>query len=413
MLSKDPEKLSEQQLVEQDATTGGLLQSAPQLGLDGTLEDGLADTIAHQSAESERIAGNNSDSGTSVNSLIGKTIGGHYQILSQIGTGGMGAVYEAKHLLLLKLVAIKIISAARASDSKVLMRFQQEAKAASSLIHQNIAMVSEFGQAADGSPFLVMEKVKGKPLSQVIKEEGKLTQERSVSIMLQLCDALNYAHEQSVIHRDIKPANIILTEDADGREVVKIVDFGIAKVLSDDGADLTQTGEVFGTPNYMSPEQCLGKPVDRRSDIYSLGCVFEEMLSGAPPFSAGSALETLMMHVNETPSARHSPLVSDVILRALEKQPLDRFQNAKEMTSALLSLQQGNYLNLQSQVPSRRRLAMGLLVGGLVTAAAICLAVICFSIAKTETQKLCIVVSLVLYIGAGLNILVSTCLKKR
>ena len=171
MLSKDPEKLSEQQLVEQDATTGGLLQSAPQLGLDGTLEDGLADTIAHQSAESERIAGNNSDSGTSVNSLIGKTIGGHYQILSQIGTGGMGAVYEAKHLLLLKLVAIKIISAARASDSKVLMRFQQEAKAASSLIHQNIAMVSEFGQAADGSPFLVMEKVKGKPLSQVIKDK--------------------------------------------------------------------------------------------------------------------------------------------------------------------------------------------------------------------------------------------------
>lgn len=389
----DPEKLKEH-LVEQEDTASEVL--------DNTSEDrfDLSDPIGDKEKNAE-------------DGSIGKTIGGHYLILSSIGTGGMSTVYLARHLLLDKVVAIKVITGARAVDSKALMRFQQEAKAAAALNHPNIATVYEFGQDQDGSPFLVMEYVQGTPLSQIIAEEGKLTYERSVAIMLQLCDALECAHQQSVIHRDIKPANIILTRGTEELEAAKIVDFGIAKILSQDGSNLTQTGEVFGTPNYMSPEQCLGKPVDRRSDIYSLGCVFEEMLTGTPPFVAASPLEILMMHVNATPAARHSPGLNEVILRALEKQPADRFDTAKQMASAIRALDQDKRPRLQSSIPSRRRQTIGLVVGVVVSFVVLCAAIVCFTIAKTEIQKIGICVAVIFYLGSLLNILVSQRLTKR
>ncbi len=407
MFSEEP-KLKEQRLVEKEATTVEDIDRTVEIRSDQS----ESSDVSERSDRSDRSDAAPFGTSNAEDSLIGKTIGGHYLILSRLGSGGMSVVYAAKHLLLDKTVAIKIISAGHAIDGKALMRFQQEAKASTALNHQNIAAVSEFGQDKDGSPFLVMEYVKGKSLSEIIREEGKLTQERSVVILLQLCDALHYAHEKQVIHRDIKPANIIITTDSSGSEMAKIVDFGIAKILSKDGTDLTQTGETFGTPSYMSPEQCHGKSVDRRSDIYSLGCVFEEMLSGSPPFVAESSLETLMMHVNETPTVRHSSAVNQVILRALEKQPGDRFQTANEMAAAVRALSQDNRILVQSQVPSRRREAMGFMVAGFVTAIVLSVVTYFFAIEKDQTKQMAIACAGVLYIGGLINLLVSHLVKK-
>ena len=407
MFSEEP-KLKEQRLVEKEATTVEDIDRTVEIRSDQS----ESSDVSERSDRSDRSDAAPFGTSNAEDSLIGKTIGGHYLILSRLGSGGMSVVYAAKHLLLDKTVAIKIISAGHAIDGKSLMRFQQEAKASTALNHQNIAAVSEFGQDKDGSPFLVMEYVKGKSLSEIIREEGKLTQERSVVILLQLCDALHYAHEKQVIHRDIKPANIIITTDSSGSEMAKIVDFGIAKILSKDGTDLTQTGETFGTPSYMSPEQCHGKSVDRRSDIYSLGCVFEEMLSGSPPFVAESSLETLMMHVNETPTVRHSSAVNQVILRALEKQPGDRFQTANEMAAAVRALSQDNRILVQSQVPSRRREAMGFMVAGFVTAIVLSVVTYFFAIEKDQTKQMAIACAGVLYIGGLINLLVSHLVKK-
>lgn len=185
-----------------------------------------------------------------------------------------------------------------------------------------------------------MDYVEGKTLSATLLEEGALTAERACRLIAQVCDGLHEAHSKGVVHRDIKPGNIILTTDSTGAEMAKIVDFGIAKVIGrDDTQNLTQTGEVFGTPLYMSPEQCLGQKVDARSDLYSLGCVLYECLSGKPPFEGSSSLETIMMHVNGALPAFDDKVISvqlkSVVLKSLSKKPQERFQSASDLTEAL------------------------------------------------------------------------------
>lgn len=271
----------------------------------------------------------------------GTIFAGHYEILCVLGQGGMSTVYKARHLLVDSVRAIKVIRSDQADSTKVLRRFQQEGKATLALEHPNIGRVYEFGiEASLQKPYLVMDYLEGKTLSTTLSEEEALTTDRACRLIAQVCEGLQEAHSRGVVHRDIKPANIILTKDPTGTEIAKIVDFGIAKMIGpDDAQNLTQTGEVFGTPLYMSPEQCLGQKVDARSDLYSLGCVLYECLSGKPPFEGSSSLETIMMHVNGALPAFDNKVISvqlkSVVLKTLSKKPEERFQSASDLAEAL------------------------------------------------------------------------------
>jgi serine/threonine protein kinase len=282
-------------------------------------------------------------------SLVGKIVGGHYEILSLIGHGGMSRVYKAKHLLLRRNVALKFLAVGRQFDAKSLARFQKEAEAAAELQHTNICSTREFGVNEDGIPFLVMDYVEGTSLGDILSTEKKLSKNQAIEIMTGLCAGLEHAHAQGVIHRDIKPANIILTKDKANSDIVKIVDFGIAKLIREDesGPNLTQTGEVFGTPKYMSPEQCLGSKVDQRADIYALGCIFYEMLAGHPPFCDESAIKILFAHVNDQPPALGDLCgkeIQAIVRRCLEKDASKRYQNVSELLTDLQAVKDGRSL---------------------------------------------------------------------
>lgn len=306
----------------------------------------------------------------STDPLVGHVIGERLEILSAIGSGGMSTVYKAKHLLLNRIVAVKVMRADKASETAAI-RFQQEAKAATTLNHPNIAAVREFGLTESGDPYLVMDYIDGKSLADVLHQDGALLVDRTRKIMAQVCAGLDHAHSLGVVHRDLKPANIMLSTDESGIETARIVDFGIAKVLQkDDQLEVTRAGEIFGTPLYMSPEQGLGKTVDGRSDIYSLGCVMYECLSGKPPFVCSTALETLMQHSSEPPA----PLkvggdLSKVVLCCLEKQPENRFQNAEQLRQSLLDPSQSSHIPRRKNdaaAKARRQLIFGVIcmIGG-------------------------------------------------
>ncbi len=276
--------------------------------------------------------------------IIGKIIGGHYEIVSPIGHGGMSTVYKARHQHLQKDVAIKFLSVGRQFDGKAIARFREEAKAASGLLHSNICATREYG-VEDGVPYLVMDYVEGTSLGDLLAQEKSLSEKRAIEIILGVCAGLESAHASRVIHRDIKPANILLTKDHAGAEAIKIVDFGIAKLIREDesGPNLTQTGEVFGTPKYMSPEQCLGNKVDQRSDIYALGCILFEMLSGGVPFYDESVIKILFSHVNDEapPLSYCSKNMQAIVERCLQKDPALRYQSVAELVADLKAVQDG------------------------------------------------------------------------
>ena len=281
-----------------------------------------------------------------VDRLVGKVVGGHYQILSYLGEGGMSRIYKAKHLHLNKEVAIKFLAVGRQFDAKSIARFQKEANAASELQHPSICSTREFGVDENGIPYLVMDYVEGISLSELLWKERTVQPPQAIDIMIGVCRGLEHAHQQGVIHRDIKPANIILTKDRSGLDAVKLVDFGIAKLIRDDesGPDLTQTGEVFGTPKYMSPEQCLGKSVDQRADIYALGCIFYEMYAGRAPFYNESALQILFSHINDHPQEiidKCGKNVQAILDRCLQKDPARRYQRVSELLADLEAVRAG------------------------------------------------------------------------
>jgi serine/threonine protein kinase len=277
--------------------------------------------------------------------LVGKVFAERYEIESVLGYGGMSMVYKARHTLMDRTVAIKILHPDYTKEPTALQRFQQESKAAASLNHQNVVTVYDFG-CADGQAFFVMDCLEGKSLAQTIDEEGPLTYQRAVNVFKQVCDGLEAAHRKGIIHRDLKPGNLILMPQEVGPELVKIVDFGIAKMMPSENSQalrLTQTGEVFGSPIFMSPEQCLGKQLDTRSDIYSLGCVMYEALTGLAPLMGENFLETLNKHVGEKPKpfsetapGKQIPeQIEEAVFKCLEKNPDDRFQTAGELRQAL------------------------------------------------------------------------------
>lgn len=267
---------------------------------------------------------------------------GKYELKEKLGSGGMSIVYKAHDLALDRFVALKLLlpqAGDRPIDS---MRFQQEAKAASRLEHPNIVKVHDFNVTEDGAPYLVMSYLDGISLSDLIKREGGLEPGRWLSIMIQACDALSCAHENNVVHRDIKPSNFVLCQEK-GNEVLKLVDFGIAKIETNDDQSLTKTGEVFGSPLYMSPEQCAGSKVDSRSDVYSLGCVMYEALAGKPPHSGENALATIVKHLQEMPAplssiCRKIPQIESIdkiVLKCLEKKPEDRYPDTLSLRKEL------------------------------------------------------------------------------
>lgn len=277
------------------------------------------------------------------NSLLGSTITAKYRIETKIGAGGMGAVYRARRLLIGDDVAIKILHSEQ-GDPRAAERFRREAQAAARLKHPNAVTIHDFGVTEGGLQYLVMELVEGESLGRIIKQQGPLTPSATADIIRQVCEALDEAHSHNIIHRDIKPDNIIVKVHTNGLRV-KVLDFGIAKLRDDAAGNLTQTGSILGTPHYMSPEQCLGEELDSRSDIYSLGVVVYEMLTGVVPFRSPSSGAVIVQHVNQPPpslraiNAGISIQVESVVLHALEKNRQARPQTpsafGQELTDAI------------------------------------------------------------------------------
>ncbi len=258
--------------------------------------------------------------------LIGRTIEGRYHVEGLIGLGGMGSVYRVTRVLIGDEVAMKILHTERVMDPHAAERFRREAQAAAKLKHPNAVSIYDFGVTSDGLQFLVMELLEGQSLRQIIKQQGPLAPEVVAEITTQVCAALAEAHRQHIVHRDIKPDNIIIHPTSMGLRV-KVLDFGIAKLRDDMATHLTKTGNIMGTPHYMSPEQCLGEEIDSRSDIYSMGIVLYEMLCGRVPFNSPISTAVVIQHVNQPPpplrsiNSSISPQVEAVVLQALQKQP--------------------------------------------------------------------------------------------
>ena len=276
--------------------------------------------------------------------LVGRTLPGGYVILDLVGIGGMGRVYRAEQTNLGRTVAVKIIHPHLVGEENAAARFITEARAASRLNHPNSVAVIDFGKTEDGQLYLVMEFLRGKDLARVAYEEGPLSFRRIVSILRQTLAALSEAHHLGIIHRDLKPENIILEQTRTGQDFVKVVDFGLAKIRIDAvQPNITSPGIVCGTPEYMSPEQGRGDPLDARSDLYAVGVIFYQLLTGRLPFEAESPTQVVLMHITEQPQdprkivpERSIPsLIADVCLMALAKDPNHRFANADEFGDAL------------------------------------------------------------------------------
>ncbi len=278
--------------------------------------------------------------------LVGATLGGRYWVLSVIGRGGMSVVYKAKVKDTGKIVAVKTLRTQSMTDDMVVKRFQREAELLSRLNHPRIVNLHAYGSSARGQPYFVMDYLMGENLTTVLKREDHLDPERFQDIFVQVCAAIEHAHRHGAIHRDIKPGNIMLTRQGRTNDYVKVVDFGIAK-MAEEAQRLTRMGEVWGSPIYMSPEQCMGATVDERSDIYSLGIVMYESLTGKVPFLGRNYADTMTKQISDNP-APFSQIRPDlkipyslekVVMSALEKQPESRYQSLglmrKDIESAL------------------------------------------------------------------------------
>lgn len=283
-----------------------------------------------------------------VDPLVGRTLDDKYHLEARLGTGGMGTVYRARHLPIDRPVAVKVLNQRFVEDEAARTRFRLEARAAGRLQHANAVTVTDFGESLDGYVYLVMELLEGRTLRDVLAKEAALDAARSVSLMLQISSAVAAAHEAGIIHRDLKPANIFIVQRAEVPAVVKVLDFGIAKLAAetldeDEALTLTHVGAMIGTPRYMSPEQCDGAELTPAADVYSLGVILYEMLTGTLPFSGSTPLAIAMKHTSEIPRSPREfvssipPALEQIVLHALEKRPQDRPANAAEFRKELLA----------------------------------------------------------------------------
>jgi serine/threonine-protein kinase len=304
--------------------------------------------------------------------LVGRTLDGKYRIDAKISAGGMGTVYRATHILMDHTCAVKVMHDSMLTDPAAISRFQREAKAAARIRHQNAIAVTDFGITSDQVVYLVMEYFDGRSLRNVLDQSGPLGPQRTAEILERAASALSVAHGLGIIHRDLKPDNIMVRVTPEGDEEVKVLDFGIAKLKGVTGGteQLTVTGTVIGTPNYFSPEQCRAMELDARSDIYSLGIVAYELLSGTVPFTAETPLAVAMMHTVDQPPSLVERVpglpreVEEVVMRALSKRPEDRPQSAVELAREFSAAVQGvsvDELEWRSVTPSRGKTGI---VGG-------------------------------------------------
>lgn len=269
-----------------------------------------------------------------------------YEIISQLGHGGMGIVYKAKQVGNGEIIGLKVLHPHLVTDNLSRARFEQEAQK-SNLTHRNLINIRKFGFSASGQPFIAMDFLDGCPLTELI-EKGPLNLESFTNIFTQVAEGLYHAHSKGVIHRDIKPGNIMVCNGNTGSPTIKIVDFGIAKsnIVAGKDSRLTPTGEVLGSPLYMSPEQCAGGAPDPRSDIYSLGCVMYETLMGVPPFNHTNPIKLILMQISERPPSFREACQSEsfpyeqerIVMKALEKDPSRRYQTAEELGRDLWQL---------------------------------------------------------------------------
>lgn len=283
-----------------------------------------------------------------VDPLVGHTLDGKYRLEERLGIGGMGTVYRARHLLIDRPVAVKVLNQRFVEDEAARTRFRREARAAGRLQHTNAVTVTDFGESHGGYVYLVMELLEGRTLREVLAKEAPLDAARAVSLMMQISAAVAAAHEAGIIHRDLKPANIFIVQRAEVPAVVKVLDFGIAKLAAEafeeeDHLTLTQVGAMMGTPRYMSPEQCDGAELTPAADVYSMGVILYEMLAGTVPFSGTTPLAIALKHMSEMPRSPREfvpsipPALEEVVLHALEKLPQDRPANAAEFRKELLT----------------------------------------------------------------------------
>ena len=275
-----------------------------------------------------------------VDPLLGRTLDEKYRLDERLGTGGMGTVYRATHLLIDRPVAIKVLNSRYVEDEAAQVRFRREARAAGRLQHANAVTVTDFGSTSDGLVYIVMELLEGYTLRDVLAREAPLDVARAVSIMLQISSAVAAAHAAGIIHRDLKPANIFIVQRKDAPPFVKVLDFGIAKLAAealdddDDPQTLTQVGAMIGTPRYMSPEQCDGRNLTPAADVYSLGIILYEMLTGTTPFNGTSPLAIALKHSSQVPRSPREfvatipQALEDIVLHTLEKQPEQRPQDS-------------------------------------------------------------------------------------
>lgn len=266
-----------------------------------------------------------------------------YQVEKVLGKGGMGMVYKGRHIYMNRAVAIKILHPEQSRDPAVVSRFRKEARSLCQFSHPNLVGVFDFGVMSTGEPFMVMDYCDGQSLDKILHKTGKISVKRGLNLFEQVCRALEAVHNQGIIHRDVKPSNILVGAE----DLVKLVDFGLAKSVGglEHLIKLTCTGEVVGSPSYMSPEQCTGQELDHKSDIYSLGVAMYEAFTGEMPFQADSFYELLNQHIRGTPS--RDPFITnnlpreleEVIFRCLDKNPEGRFQSARELLQALESVE--------------------------------------------------------------------------
>ncbi|MBX9689047.1 MAG: serine/threonine protein kinase [Candidatus Obscuribacterales bacterium] len=292
-------------------------------------------------------------------SLIGSTIDDKYHVLSLLGSGGLGTVYKAEQKELSRNVALKVLHGSALSSEELQARFEQEARILAGLEHRNIVKVYSVGVIDSICPYMAMEFLDGRSLDQIIKEQHSLPWQRAVKIAIQVAEAADYAHEHGIIHRDLKAQNIMLLHKPEP-DFVKVLDFGLSRVFNEMGDSvqkLTQTGTLIGSVHYMSPELCLGQKADRRSDIYSLGCMLYEMLSSLPPLDSENPISIINMQINDLPrslrsrdfpmSAEISPELELLVFKSMQKDPAQRFQSMAEFAQALGLLLEGRGAELK------------------------------------------------------------------
>ena len=304
-------------------------------------------TCGHEYPADERFCARDGSAlhaqGREANDLVGSIIGDRYHVLSKLGEGGMGQVYLAEHVKMGRRSAVKVLHPGMVNDADAIGRFNREAANASRINHPNVAGIYDFGETADGLIYLAMELVDGMSLAALIAQAGALQPARAASITLQVADALSVAHEMGIVHRDLKPDNIMIARNRDGSDLVKVVDFGIAKAAGKEGQTVTRAGHVIGTPEYMSPEQLAGDVLDGRSDQYSLALVAFNMFTGLLPFPGATSRESMTMRLTERPrrlgemrpDLPWSDEVQEVMDRALERDPEGRYPQTVEFGRAI------------------------------------------------------------------------------